>query len=528
MELRLYDTLTREKRPFVPLDPAHVRLYVCGPTVYDFAHIGNARPVIVFDVLFRLLRHLYGDTHVTYVRNITDVDDKINDRAARDFPGLPLNEAIRRVTEKTAAQFHADVAALGCLPPTFEPRATDFVLPRADGKTDMVTLIKQLIARRHAYEAGGEVLFDTASMPDYGALSGRKLDEQQAGARVAVDAHKKHPTDFVLWKQSSGDEPGWESPWGRGRPGWHIECSAMSAAYLGNVFDIHGGGLDLIFPHHENEIAQSRCAHGTSVMANYWMHNGFLEVEGKKMSKSDGNFVTIRELLDKWPGDVLRLQMLMTHYRSPIDWTETRAAQANVELEDWALLLQSRYSWSDKVFPSPNSILKILADDLDTPNALTFLRELYSRARKGTQEDILEFAASCRLLGFRNLAKPGLFEQGTSGIGEGSGQFLFKNAAKVQALRAAYANDTPIAISSITTEIESTGVKVSVNDKFKIELVSGDRTNIEAKVKDLVDLRTAARARKDFKESDRIRDELAAMGVVIKDSKEGTTWDIAR
>jgi len=230
MELRLYDTLTREKRTFAPLDPANVRLYVCGPTVYDFAHIGNARPVIVFDVLFRLLRHLYGESHVTYVRNITDVDDKINDRAARDFPGLPLNDAIRKVTEKTASQFHADVKALGCLPPTFEPRATDFVLPRTDGKTDMVTLIKQLIARGHAYEAGGEVLFDTASMPDYGALSGRKLDEQLAGARVAVDAHKKNPADFVLWKQSSENEPGWESPWGRGRPGWHIECSAMSAA----------------------------------------------------------------------------------------------------------------------------------------------------------------------------------------------------------------------------------------------------------------------------------------------------------
>src|ERR1700674_1913777 len=252
MELRLYNTLTRQKEPFRPLDPARVRMYVCGPTVYDRAHIGNARPVIVFDVLFRLLRHLAkqgvwdggkGETDVTYVRNITDVDDKINDRAARDFPGLPLNEAIRKVTEKTAAQFHADVAALGCLPPTFEPRATDFVLPRSDGKADMVTLIQQLIARGNAYQAAGEVLFDTASMPDYGALSGRKLDEQLAGARVAVDAHKKNSADFVLWKQSSADEPGWESPWGRGRPGWHIECSAMSAAYLGDVFDIHGGGL---------------------------------------------------------------------------------------------------------------------------------------------------------------------------------------------------------------------------------------------------------------------------------------------
>ena len=291
MDLRLYDTLTREKRVFAPIDPSNVRMYVCGPTVYDFAHIGNARPVIVFDVLFRLLRHLYGESHVTYVRNITDVDDKINDRAARDFPGLPLNDAIRKVTEQTEKQFHDDVDALGCLRPSVEPRATDFVLPRADGKTDMVTLIKQLIARGHAYEAGGEVLFDTQSMPDYGMLSGRKLDEQLAGARVAVDAHKKHPTDFVLWKLSSENEPGWESPWGRGRPGWHIECSAMSAAYLGEVFDIHGGGLDLIFPHHENEIAQSRCAHGTPAMANYWMHNGFLQVEGEKMSKSPRQFL---------------------------------------------------------------------------------------------------------------------------------------------------------------------------------------------------------------------------------------------
>ncbi len=534
MELRLYDTLTKEKRVFTPLDPNNVRMYVCGPTVYDFAHIGNARPVIVFDVLFRLLRHHYGEKHVTYVRNITDVDDKINDRAARDFPGLPLNQAIRKVTEQTADQFHADVAALGCLPPTFEPRATDFVLPRPDGKADMVTLIQQLIARGHAYEAGGEVLFDVQSMPDYGALSGRKLDEQLAGARVAVDAHKKNPADFVLWKLSSEDEPGWDSPWGRGRPGWHIECSAMSAAYLGNVFDIHGGGLDLIFPHHENEIAQSRCAHGTATMANYWMHNGFLEVEGAKMSKSLGNFVTIRELLNKWPGDVLRLQMLMTHYRSPIDWTELRTLQANTELEDWSHLLQSRYSWSDNVLPSPTSISQILADDLDTPNAVTFLRELYSRAKRGNESDILEFAASCRLLGFRNLDKPGAFEQGTSGIGRGAAELLFKNADRVQALRAAYANSAPSSvISTITADIESSGVKVTVDNKLNIELILGDKSEIETKVASLVEARAAARARKDFKESDRIRDELAAMGVVLKDGKDAdgkpiTTWEIAR
>src|SRR3979411_894282 len=380
MDLRLYDTLTREKRTFVPLDPANVRMYVCGPTVYDFAHIGNARPVIVFDVLFRLLRHLSGADHVTYVRNITDVDDKINDRAARDFPTLPLNEAIRKVTEQTANQFHADVAALGCLPPTFEPRATDFVLPRADGKTDMVTLIRQLIARGHAYEAGGEVLFDTESLPDYGALSGRKLDEQRPGARVAVDVHKKSPLDFVLWKQSAGDEPGWESPWGRGRPGWHIECSAMSAAYLGDVFDIHGGGIDLIFPHHENELAQSRCAHGTSVMANYWMHNGFLEIEDTKMSKSLGNFVTIRELLKDWPGEVLRLNMLKTHYRSPIDWTVASLDESRKVLDSWYDIVGDD---TQALGESDETFCSLLSDDLNTPGAIARLHAIAS-SRVGT------------------------------------------------------------------------------------------------------------------------------------------------
>src|SRR6202142_809817 len=368
MDLKLYDTLTREKRVFTPLDPHNVRMYVCGPTVYDFAHIGNARPVIVFDVLFRLLRHLYGADHVTYVRNIPDVDDKINDRAVRDFPGLPLNEAIRKVTEKTAAQFASDVAALGSLPPTFEPRATDFVLPRTDGKADMITLIKQLIARGHAYEADGEVLFDVQSMPDYGALSGRKLDEQLAGARVAVDAHKKNPADFVLWKLSSEHEPGWASPWGRGRPGWHIECSAMSAAYLGNVFDIHGGGLDLIFPHHESEIAQSRCAHGTSVMANYWMHNGFLQIEGAKMSKSDGNFVTISEALKDWPGEVLRLNMLKTHYRSPIDWTVASLKESQTVLDRWR-----RTAFDVKGERPSVAVMEALLDDLNTPQMVASL-----------------------------------------------------------------------------------------------------------------------------------------------------------
>ena len=464
MELRLYDTLTRDKRVFTPIDKTRVRMYVCGPTVYDFAHIGNARPVIVFDVLFRLLRHIYGESHVTYVRNITDVDDKINARAARDFPGLPLNEAIRKVTEKTEQQFHADVAALGCLPPTVEPRATDFVLPRADGKADMVTLIKQLIERGHAYEASGEVLFDTTSMPDYGALSGRNLEEQLAGARIAVDAHKKHPNDFVLWKQSSADEPGWESPWGRGRPGWHIECSAMSAAYLGDVFDIHGGGLDLIFPHHENEIAQSRCAHGTPVMANFWMHNGFLQVEGEKMSKSLGNFFTINELLADWPGEVLRFNMLRTHYRQPIDWTVKGLEESWKTLDDWYWVAGDAVG--DRI---SNAVLAALGDDLNTHQVITVLHGLRNKAQAGDENARNEFTWSLRMLGF-----------------------LRESAAQWAARR------------QMNADVDA------------------------AKVQSLIDARTAARTARDFKESDRIRDELAAMGVVLKDSKEGTTWEIAR
>ena len=305
MGLRLHNTLTRTKQDFAPIDVANVRMYVCGPTVYDFAHIGNARPLIVFDVLFRLLRHLYGEKHVTYVRNITDVDDKINARAAEEYPNLPLNDAIRAVTEKTTAQFHADVEALGCLQPTHEPRATDYV-ERSAASTDMIRLIADLIAKGNAYAAEGHVLFHVPSMPDYGKLSNRTLDDMIAGARVEVAPYKRDPMDFVLWKPSKPGEPAWPSPWGMGRPGWHIECSAMAGALLGDTFDIHGGGIDLIFPHHENEIAQSRCAHGTAMMANYWLHNGFLQVEGEKMSKSVGNFVTIRELLttEVWRTDL--------------------------------------------------------------------------------------------------------------------------------------------------------------------------------------------------------------------------------
>ena len=415
--LRLTNTLTREKEAFRPIDPRNVRMYVCGPTVYDYAHIGNARPAIVFDVLFRLLRHLYGEDHVTYVRNITDVDDKINARAVRDFPGLPLNEAIRRVTETTARQYASDVAALGCLAPTHEPRATEFVLPRPDGKADMATLIQALLDRGHAYHAAGEILFDVKKMKDYGALSRRPLDEQIAGARVTVDAHKKNPADFVLWKQSSEDEPGWDARYLiagdtvtiRGRPGWHIECSAMAAAYLGDVFDIHGGGLDLIFPHHENEIAQSRCAHGSQVMANYWMHNGFLQVEGRKMSKSEGNFVTIHDLLHtdrfggrKWPGEVLRLAMLMTHYREPIDFSLRRLEEAEAGLLRFNAVADA-YEGDEGDVVDPQ-IIECLEDDLDMSGVLKQLRYLMK------PDDVMDHRGghmvwALKFLGLRLLSK---------------------------------------------------------------------------------------------------------------------------
>src|SRR5277367_6489325 len=409
MELKLYDTLTREKRPFKPLDPKNVRMYVCGPTVYDFAHIGNARPVIVFDVLFRLLRHLYGADHVTYVRNITDVDDKINARAAER--GIP----IRELTEETYANFKADVAALGCLPPTVEPRATEHI-------EEMKTLISRLVAAGHAYVADDHVLFDVPSMPDYGRLARRPLDEMIAGARVEVAPYKHDPMDFVLWKPSKPGEPAWPSPCGiaaPGRPGWHIECSAMSRKHLGETFDIHGGGIDLVFPHHENEIAQSRCAFHTPVMANYWMHNGFLQVEGEKMSKSTGNFVTIHQLLRtsefngrSWSGQILRLAMLRTHYRQPIDWTSRALAEADRALNRWKLQFfrnSGAYGltgpdgsgYGDPFGPGDGSgygggdaslitFMEALLDDLNTPLALAILHQI---------DDPVQFRAAIDILG---------------------------------------------------------------------------------------------------------------------------------
>jgi cysteinyl-tRNA synthetase len=522
MELRLYDTLSREKRLFRPLDPARVRMYVCGPTVYDFAHIGNARPVIVFDVLFRLLRHLYGAEHVTYVRNITDVDDKINARAAEEYPALPLNEAIRTVTEKTEQQFHADVDALGCLRPTIEPRATEHI-------AEMRALIERLVAAGNAYVAEEHVLFSVPSMPDYGRLSRRPLDEMIAGARVDVAPYKRDPTDFVLWKPSKPGEPAWPSPAGiaaPGRPGWHIECSAMSWKHLGETFDIHGGGIDLVFPHHENEIAQSRCAFHTPVMANYWMHNGFLQVEGEKMSKSLGNFFTIRQLLEKWPGDVLRLQMLMTHYRQPIDWKETSAQLARDELEEWSNVLQTHYTFRNE--KEPTEVANALMDDLNTSNAIATLRELFVRARRGGREELLTFASNCKLLGFRNLDKPGFFRFGVSALNIGP-QNLFTYEQAIQRLRAAVANNAPDVVrNEILLSIRSNGLDVDISRSGDFTLVRGDQDALKENIERLVAARESARTRKDWKESDRIRDELAAMGVVLKDSKDGTTWEIAR
>jgi cysteinyl-tRNA synthetase len=473
MELRLYDTLTRDKRVFTPLNPANVRMYVCGPTVYDFAHIGNARPVIVFDVLFRLLRHLYGEAHVTYVRNITDVDDKINERAARDFAGLPLNEAIRKVTEQTEKQFHDDVDALGCLRPTVEPRATEHI-------SEMRTLIEKLVQGGFAYVAEDHVLFSPQAMnaansvlPRYGALANRSLDEMIAGARVDVAPYKRDATDFVLWKPSKPGEPSWPSPSGikvEGRPGWHIECSAMSWKHLGEQFDIHGGGIDLVFPHHENELAQSCCAFHENRMANFWMHNGFLQVEGDKMSKSLGNFVTIRELLADWPGEVLRLNMLKTHYRSPIDWTLKGVEESKRVLDSWYDIVGDNTQASGEV---DEGIISTLGDDLNTSGAITHLHAI----------------ASGRL--------------GTSG----QAQVDIKRKLKVSAMLLGLLEKTK------KEYLESNPKAIVVN-----------RDVVEA----LIANRAAARARRDFKESDRIRDELAAMGVLIKDSKEGTTWEIAR
>ena len=373
-DIQLHNTATRRKEPFRPIDPDNVRMYVCGPTVYDRAHLGNARPVIVFDTLFRLLRHVYGADHVTYVRNFTDVDDKINARAAE--AGRP----IRDITDETTQWYLDDMAALGALEPTEMPRATEWI-------TQMVEMIEDLIAKGHAYAAEGHVLFRVRSYDDYGKLSGRSVDDMIAGARVEVAPYKEDPMDFVLWKPSSDELPGWDSPWGRGRPGWHIECSAMSYGLLGESFDIHGGGNDLQFPHHENEIAQSRCAHPDAGFANIWMHNEMLQVEGKKMSKSLGNFFTVHDLLEQGvPGEVIRFVFLSTHYRKPMDWTAEKAREAEATLRKWYKLAAEAGSGAE---PSPVAVAA-LADDLNTHGVLTELHRLAGAGDAPTLRATLE------------------------------------------------------------------------------------------------------------------------------------------
>jgi cysteinyl-tRNA synthetase len=466
MILHFHNTLTRRKEAFEPIDPAHVRMYVCGPTVYDYAHIGNARPVVVFDVLYRLLKRLYP--RVTYVRNITDVDDKIITAHAA------TGEPIAAITERTTRAFHADMAALGALDPDREPRATAHI-------AEMIAMIARLIASGHAYAADGHVLFNVPSWPGYGALSGRNRDEMILGARVEVAPYKQDPADFVLWKPSSDDAPGWDSPWGRGRPGWHIECSAMSTRYLGETFDIHGGGQDLIFPHHENEIAQSVCAHDGRPFVRYWLHNGYLMAEGEKMSKSLGNFYTVHDLLQEFPGEAIRLVLLQTHYRQPLDFTRDGIAHARAALDRMYAALRGAGGSGGKAgadgspgLPAgriPTGVDTALADDLNTPLALSHIHECVTALNKaGT----------------------------ATAKAESKGMLIAAGAA----------------LGILQQDPE---------DWFRWQpprtavLAEAD---IEARIAD----RSAARQARDFAAADAIRAELASQGVVLEDSPSGTTW----
>ena len=456
MTLTLHNTLTRKREPLQPVRPGHVGMYVCGPTVYDLAHIGNARPIVVFDVLYRVLKRLYPS--VTYVRNITDVDDKINEASRR------TGEPIESITARTTKAFHEDIAALGALPPDVEPRATAHV-------PQMIALIEALIAAGHAYEAEGHVLFHVPSAPRYGALSGRNRDEMIAGSRVEVAPYKRDPADFVLWKPSDETLPGWESPWGRGRPGWHIECSAMSRAYLGETIDIHGGGLDLVFPHHENEIAQSECACPGPPFARHWVHNGWLTVEGEKMSKSLGNFITIRDALAEAPGEVNRLVLLSTHYRHPMDWTADGIAQARANLDRLYTALRKAGAAANGVEDSVDpEVESALCDDLNTPKALAALHRLAGELnRAGDAAAMARAAAALRGSG----ALLGLLQADPEAWFRGAGQEGGMSDAEIEALIAA---------------------------------------------------RAAARAGRDFAEADRIRDAMAAEGITLEDRAEGTLW----
>jgi len=465
MALVLYDTASREKHPFTPITPGAVGMYVCGPTVWDYAHIGNARPVVVFDVLYRYFRE--QDYTVTYVRNITDVDDKII--AAHEKAGEPMAD----LTERFAKIYAEDMAALGALDPTVTPKATEHI-------PQMIAMIEKLVASGHAYVADGHVLFDVTSMPNYGQLSHRNRDDMIAGARVEVAPYKKDPADFVLWKPA-GDHAGWNSPWGKGRPGWHIECSAMSETYLGETFDIHGGGLDLVFPHHENEIAQSSCAHHGKVLANYWMHNGFLTINREKMSKSLGNYTTVHEVLKHWPGEVVRYFMLSTHYRAPLNWTEEGLEQAKRSLDRLYLALQKLADVEADEAYEPETVIAALEDDLNTPEAFAALHELARQANKAETDDEKSILKAKLLTGGSLL-----------GILQSSPEGWLKRETN----------------------------KVPVSSKIELQW---DIESDEAEIDRLVAKRDAARKRRDFAEADNIRRQLASKNIIVEDWSDGTT-----
>jgi cysteinyl-tRNA synthetase len=454
MPLVLYNSLTRRKETFAPLDPERVRMYVCGPTVYDFAHVGNARAVVAFDLLYRVLRHEYGADHVRYVRNITDVEDMII-AAARDN-----GEAIDALTRRTAAIFHEDMAALGNLPPDIEPRATQYI-------PQMIRMIERLIASGHAYAAEGHALFRVASYKKYGALSRRSRADLIAGARVEVAPYKEDPGDFVLWKPSSAEQPGWDSPWGRGRPGWHIECSAMSEETLGETFDIHGGGLDLIFPHHENEIAQSVCAHDGHPFARYWMHNGMLTVGGAKMAKSDGNFITVRDALAQAPGEVIRLALLGTHYRDPLDWTPDRLHQARQTLDRfYRALLEIPFDTDIRDRTVAPEVTEALDDDLNTPLAISRLHDL---------------------------------------------------------ARAIYRADDPDTRGRLRNALMTSGRLMGLLEGSPGEWLRGGPDRFVEQINERIAARAQARRERRFDEADRIRAELADQKIILEDKPDGST-----
>ena len=451
MSLNLYDTFSNSKKKFEPIDPKNIRMYVCGPTVYDYPHVGNARPVIVFDILFRILQNLYGTEHVTYVRNITDVDDKIINASQEN------NEDINELTSRTINYFHADAKYIGAMEPSFEPRATDHI-------AEMINIIETLIEKNYAYVAENNVLFSSTKFSKYGSLSGKNLEEMIAGSRVDVESYKQEASDFILWKPSRDNEPGWDSPWGKGRPGWHIECSAMSEKLLGKTFDIHGGGQDLIFPHHENEIAQSECANGEK-FANYWVHNGFVTVEGNKMAKSDGNFVTVNELKEKYQGEVIRFTMILTHYRQPLNWTNDNLQESKKTLDKWYQYFSEVDFKPDLSVKIDENVMNALNDDMNTPQAIAELHKLFKNCKSDDKDSLNQFLISAQFLGLMN---------------DEPSQWL----------------------------------------SWGKENISVDQNKIES----LIAQRNTARANKDFTEADRIRDELENLGIVLEDKGTETTW----